>query len=54
MRGISDTKSASVERFRPLSHGAKITHGMRAIPVQQGRDFCTLTGLYNGSDFPDV
>jgi hypothetical protein len=54
VRGIGNAKSACVQRFRAFSDGAEITRGSGAIPVQDGSDFCPLTTLFNGCDFPEV
>jgi hypothetical protein len=54
VRGIGNAKSSGAQRFRALSDGAEITRGSGTIPVEESRDFCPLTTLFNGCDFPEV
>jgi hypothetical protein len=54
VRSIGHAKSASVQRFRAFSNGAEFTRGSGAISVEESRDFCPLTALFNGCDFPEV
>jgi hypothetical protein len=54
VRGIGNAKSWGVQRLHPFPHGTKIRRGASAIAVQEGSDFCPLTCLFNGGDFPEV
>jgi hypothetical protein len=54
VRGIGNAKSWGVQPLHPFPHGTKIRRGVSAIAVQEGSDFCPLTCLFNGGDFPEV
>ena len=54
MCGVGNAKSPGVQRFCALSDGAAITRGSGATPLEESRDFCPLTTLFDGCDFPEM